>query len=582
MATEQDPLICTSAKGKDFHNSSRRRSRCCPPTLRKRYKNTCVTTRGSLVALLWSAVVNTLGVGFMLFATTQRSVAMALPFFTILCGYYVIALLLYPVAALVGELRMARFTSLLVGSVFVAGVPVLIALTIFSFGIKFWFLLLIPVVFVIPGLAFFQSNILQYGSDQLDFASSEVHSSFVYWYYWTCYLIPGIVQLVLSLMFIDTTVNLVMIGLLVGIALVWIALFFITVCCCCCNPEVRMDRGDHLGSPVKLIWRVWKFARRNKNPVFRSAFTYNEMPSLLDLAKQRYGGPFTTWEVEDVKSFWQLLLLLLSLIGFQLRDDTTFFYVALLQLDNSTSYFYMDLLHSCWTMNALVIIVSIPIYQLIIRPFFSQYIPRMLKRMKLGLMVEFLSLLMISVCSGLTFSTVMEHDNVTVNSYLCSVDFNYSLTYVRPSYELESPLAPVMIWLILIPQALNGLSHMLVFLTAIEFIFAQAPHRMQGFLIGLWYAMQSVNLGISIASSLSCAVFEWEYYAVKSFLVLLSIGLFVAVSRRYKYRKLNEDIDVNIQQHIEDVFERDFDRKVEFERQQELEDESILSGYEEV
>ena len=247
------------------------------------------------------------------------------------------------------------------------------------------------------------------------------------------------------------------------------------------------------------------------------------------------------------------------------------------RLNNNTSYFTTNVLRSSWTIDALVIILAIPVYQLIIRPYFSRYIPRMLTRMKLGLTVEFLSLLMTSVCSGLTFSIVTkEHDSITVNSYLCSAGFNYSFTYGTPSYQVESPLAPVMIWLILIPQALNGIAHMLVFLTAIEFIFAQAAHRMQGFLIGLWYAMQSVNLGISIVCSLSCVVFEWEYYAVKAFLVFLSIVLFMRVSRRYKYRKLNEDIDVNIQQHIEDVFEHDLDRKIEFE-QQELEYEIILT-----
>ena len=49
----------------------------------------------------------------------------------------------------------------------------------------------------------------------------------------------------------------------------------------------------------------------------RSALTYweNEIPSRIDLGKTKYGGPFTTEEVEDVKTFLQLLKLLLSLSG---------------------------------------------------------------------------------------------------------------------------------------------------------------------------------------------------------------------------------------------------------------------------
>ena len=94
---------------------------------------------------------------------------------------------------------------------------------------------------------------------------------------------------------------------------------------------------------MKLIWGVVQFAKKNKEHIFRSAFTYNEMPSRLDLAKQRYGGPFTTREVEEVKNFWQLFLLLISLIGFQLRDDTTSLSVALRKFRFSDEYEYLPL-----------------------------------------------------------------------------------------------------------------------------------------------------------------------------------------------------------------------------------------------
>ena len=50
----------------------------------------------------------------------------------------------------------------------------------------------------------------------------------------------------------------------------------------------------------------------------------------------------------------------------------------------------------------------------------------------------------------------------------------------------------------IIPQAFNVLSRVLVFMTVLEFIFVQAPHTMQGLLFGLWYALQSINVGISV------------------------------------------------------------------------------------
>ena len=55
----------------------------------------------------------------------------------------------------------------------------------------------------------------------------------------------------------------------------------------------------------------------------RSAFTYCEkqIPSQLDLGKMQYGGPYTTEEVEDVKTFLRLLLLLGTLFGYHIAGD---------------------------------------------------------------------------------------------------------------------------------------------------------------------------------------------------------------------------------------------------------------------
>ena len=102
---------------------------------------------------------------------------------------------------------------------------------------------------------------------------------------------------------------------------------------------------------------------------------------------------------------------------------------------------------------------------------------------------------------------------------------------------------------------------MLVFLTALEFILAQAPPTMQGFLIDLWYAMQSVNMGISIIGYMSCAAFYWQYYAAKLVLVFFSLILFAIVARKYKYRQLhvNDDAEI-VRQQVEEVFERNIER----------------------
>ena len=82
---------------------------------------------------------------------------------------------------------------------------------------------------------------------------------------------------------------------------------------------------DHVGhSPFTMIYStIVKYAWQHKCPVNRSAFTYweNDIPSRIDLGKNKYGGPFTNEEVEDTKTFFCILLLLFSLLGLHLSTN---------------------------------------------------------------------------------------------------------------------------------------------------------------------------------------------------------------------------------------------------------------------
>ena len=62
-------------------------------------------------------------------------------------------------------------------------------------------------------------------------------------------------------------------------------------------------------NPFKLVYQVLKYAIRNKRPRCRSAFTYceDELPSRIAFGKSKYGGPFTTEQVEYVKAIFRLL-----------------------------------------------------------------------------------------------------------------------------------------------------------------------------------------------------------------------------------------------------------------------------------
>ena len=71
-------------------------------------------------------------------------------------------------------------------------------------------------------------------------------------------------------------------------------------------------------NPFKLTLKVLTFAWNNKYPFNRSG---ENIPSLLDLGKAQYGGPFTTEEVENVKTFFRMVVLLITLFGYHFSGD---------------------------------------------------------------------------------------------------------------------------------------------------------------------------------------------------------------------------------------------------------------------
>ena len=88
-------------------------------------------------------------------------------------------------------------------------------------------------------------------------------------------------------------------------------------------------------NPYKTVYSILKYSKSHKHPLQRSAFTYSEnyIPSRLDFAKERFGGPFTTEQVENVKSFFRMLVIMFA-IGpvFVLEVPTSYFIFPLFSL----------------------------------------------------------------------------------------------------------------------------------------------------------------------------------------------------------------------------------------------------------
>ena len=91
--------------------------------------------------------------------------------------------------------------------------------------------------------------------------------------------------------------------------------------------------------------------------------------------------------------------------------------------------------------------------------------------------------------------------------------------------------------LLLIPNFLQGIFYLLVFMTAVEFICAQTPLQLKGLLIGVWYALLPINyLVIQVLELFTVSSTSWTvFHVVKGLLVFLSLILFLCVSKRYRY-----------------------------------------------
>ena len=72
-----------------------------------------------------------------------------------------------------------------------------------------------------------------------------------------------------------------------------------------------------------MIAKVLNYARKNKYSKNRSALTYweNNYSSRLDLGKEKYVGPFSEKQVQNVKTALQLIPLFVSLLGLMCAEE---------------------------------------------------------------------------------------------------------------------------------------------------------------------------------------------------------------------------------------------------------------------
>ena len=152
------------------------------------------------------------------------------------------------------------------------------------------------------GFGGYAGNIIQFGMDKLQDASTTEITAFLRWFIWTNFSSYVIFQY-FHMCMKDVCHILGQLQVCISITIV-IALTFVL--------DTALIKEPVTQNPFKLIFKVLRYAVKTKYPRCRSAFTYweDELPSHIDFNKRKYRGPFTTEQVEDVKTFLRLLVII--------------------------------------------------------------------------------------------------------------------------------------------------------------------------------------------------------------------------------------------------------------------------------
>ena len=399
---------------------------------------------------------------------------------------------------------------------------------------------------------------LSYGLDQLIGASADELSAFIHWYYW-CYILGWVltalltcsVQCVKYSVFILYSTHT---GSLIS------ALFIMFIC----KARFSSEACQLNANPVVLIAKVLKFAKKHKYPINRSALTYWEksIPSRLDLGKEKYGGPFGEGEVEDVKTLFRIIPLIFVMVFFYITVELFNPYLLAQDAHNHDN-FGTCLLSSTYFTNCTTILVVMLLYQLLLRNMCHRYMPTMLRRIAIGIVI-----LILSEVAWLVIDYVGQQK---ANSTVClfnNYGFNSSSTSDGDHVWGISPS-----WMI-IPKVLMGLGYGITLPTTLEFTYAQSPFAMRGLVIGIWFMATGVmrTIGFNLYypfkyflsnAKPSCTFY---YYVTKSLALVVFLVIYIVLAYCYQLRTREHHYHPHMA--IEQFYEKDFERRDAHARQQ--------------
>ena len=507
---DTEPLLAAS------RNRTLQQSKSCRLT----YKPRRVTSKGAVLNLLWN---------FMVFASTNDPVKTGHVGIVYTLVSYIALILAAVSSAWLADTRLGRRRVVQAGFIVLWFGSLLHATANVTEGVYprvSDYLSYPSTAAVYAGEVAILINIIQFGIEQMPDASAEQITAFISWYaltipagIWVYFLIHTLCEPFRSLL---------------GYTLLSIVL--------CSHFLCKHWLIDHRSTqhPLRTIYRVLKYAKQHKCPVDRSAFTYweEEIPSRIDLGKSKYGGPFTTEEVEDVKTILRVVAILATLTLFIATGTLTFAGFLLLQswhtsLQASAISGCVQLsLHEDVLNGYLEAAVVILLYELLFYPVFKHHIPSMLKR------IGACTLANVAASVLLLVITTTAHFNTNV------------LPYIQSST-----------WIPIVGTIILALLGYTLATATFEFINAQTPESMKGAASTIPYLAVFFAVLVGVILKVSIIVDKCRHHLcpiiVATACVLLSAvasSIYCLVAKWYKRRERDELF--NAQAIIEDIYSR--------------------------
>ena len=375
------------------------------------------------------------------------------------------------------------------------------------------------------------------GVDQMEGAWEQTIKSYFNWYYWAGnlggLLAPGGYFIYKST---ESGRYLLLSGsyaatLSVGIAVI---IFIFSLCC------NTLQKHKPVGSPIAKIAGVVRSATKG----YREEREEYDRKSLLDYAVGDRRGRHSFEVVDDVKTFFRMTLVFGFMVWYFATYDllTSVFPLQGQALTCSDSSFFAG----CFIVLAdgLAVMVTIPIIEFVRKKYYTIRISKILYKFLIGVLLSLVAVYFAWLTDMTKYYT----------GFLKCTKGEKQLS-MSEMFLLNGVLLPQII--------LIGVSESFSMVAAIEFVYAQAPHDMKGFLFGLmnfftglgfyiptilYSILREVTCDQNNVSCQFCMVYEpncflnyeipsFMYYFLFALISTLYALIMYIVARKYKRRQ---------------------------------------------